>query len=327
MTAKRDASLDSVRLCAAIAVIFQHVCTANSLRWASRITHFAVPAFTLISVWFTCLRARNDNCTWRTEGSRAWKLYFLFLLWNIVYMGARLIKHESAASGDFRYLTFASTFVDGYGMALWYLPFIAIANYAAFIVSRAALSLSRSSRIILWISCAAIGIGLSLSPAFASTYPVSLVLNIARKAVPSVFFAIAAANLQADLGTLHKRRAVIAIASTLILVAAAISINVYGREVFIWETVGGAAFVLVFWATGLGSSLRIAPTLFLWLFLSHQLFIELSRLLMGPLLAPLGITCTQLTLFMVVCTLCYLSFRVISFQAVPVWFRALLLQR
>lgn len=138
-------SFDLLRVVAAIAVIWIHTMEVGQLGPTVIWCRFAVPAFTAVSVFLMALSLKDKDyrSLLAQAPRRAWRIYRLFLIWNVVYLLARLIKHLVLSEGHPIRPGFASIFVAGFVGHLWYLPFLSVLGLALVVPLRAFVGLKR----------------------------------------------------------------------------------------------------------------------------------------------------------------------------------------
>src|SRR5438128_2483643 len=91
----RFAAVDLAKLVAAAAVVWIHVTDCDEAREYLPLWRFAVPFFTCAAVYFVLQKVASDP-TGRLSSycaQRARRLYLPFILWSVLYLGIRAVKH------------------------------------------------------------------------------------------------------------------------------------------------------------------------------------------------------------------------------------------
>jgi surface polysaccharide O-acyltransferase-like enzyme len=274
-------SLNLLRIVAAIAVVWIHVPESESLKGFAIGCRFAVPAFTAVSVFLMALSVREKSATnvIRYESNRAWGIYRLFLIWNAIYLSARVAKHFLLSGGDAIRLGFSTIFVAGLAEHLWYLPFIALLGFVMALPLRGFIQLKL-------VPAAAWSIGLLMAGVAASYLSMSIRVDIEHRPF-SYFASLALGTLPAALFTFpvawvwHQygamRRNYGASAVAIILAALCLAVSLKSSQASLWHNVSGILFlVAALFCSGakLGDQIRSLGNLALPVYLIHVLLIE-----------------------------------------------------
>lgn len=275
---ERDARIEWIKLLAIFAVAFQHLVHAKELGFASKLTHGAVPAFAFLSVFFAVRSGRTASDLTGWLRARALRLYGLFLVWNTLYLVVRLTAARGGAPSSFDGFSWLAYLVFGYDNALWFIPFILVANSlagAAGRLSRAWPSRLRSGLIIALVVGAGV---LACSESFAAWRLDPVMLGIGRKAVPAVLLGMAAGLSARQLdGLMVPGRWGVAVALGGLLLGGYLMREDMERTTYLAETLLGLA--------GIGLGLRVIRAdgwqvpaeLSLFIFVAHSMFIQVMR--------------------------------------------------
>ncbi|MFC7338108.1 acyltransferase [Haloferula chungangensis] len=124
----RNQAVEVGRLVAAIAIVWLHTVGGAEMSETSRWMRWAVPFFIGASLWFGGPSCQNQPIQFIKD--RFWRLYPLFLIWNVFYLVVRLVA-SAVMNGSFQQSpsTFLqSLFFDGFAHHLWFLPFLLLVH-------------------------------------------------------------------------------------------------------------------------------------------------------------------------------------------------------
>ena len=273
--AARLPALDAMRLVAAAVIVWIHTVESDTLARTTLIGRFAVPFFTIASLWLLgqSLRRRPMQSWGRYAASRLMLLYVPFLLWTVIYLTARYAKHRLLHVGmpiEFN----AWILVLGVTEQLWFLPALLVVSVLCFPVIRLAVRGSVTARAVV---CAAALIATAVAamlpfPGSAGDVAIDNTVQGVYFMLPAVFVGVALAvtmsrPLSARVGGL--------VFGPLWIIAIAINVLV-GRSAGIEMAAGLAAFLLAASAID-GAAVRLLATgggVAMGIYLSHVLFVE-----------------------------------------------------
>jgi surface polysaccharide O-acyltransferase-like enzyme len=274
-------SLNLLRIVAAIAVVWIHVPESESLKGLAIACRFAVPAFTAVSVFLMALSVSGKSTTnvIRYESNRAWGIYRLFLIWNTIYLIARVAKHLLISGGDAIRLGFSTIFVAGLAEHLWYLPFIALLGLVMALPLRGFIQLK-------FVPAAAWSIGLLMAGVAASYlsvsirvdiehHPLSYFASLALGTLPAALFAFPVAWVWNQYAAMRRNYRASAVA--IVLAALCLAVSLKSSQANLWHNVSGILFLVaaLFCSDAkFGDQIRLLGTLALPVYLIHVLLVE-----------------------------------------------------
>jgi hypothetical protein len=274
---QRDPRIEWIKLIAIFAVIFQHLIHAPELRMLTRLTHGAVPAFALLSVLFSVRAGLHQTDFWGWLKSRALRLYSLFLVWNSLYLGMRMLSSGAGAPTTFRGFSSTEYFLTGYDNALWFIPFILVANSIGFASAYAIRRLPRKLIVsIAWL-LAASALALAVSPWFGTLKFDLITLGLGRKAIPAALLGMAVGIIPRELDSFVYRGRGGAALYLIILATGWYVLMTYGRGIFLAETLIGVSGVCLALRLIPKTAVVVQPELTLFLFVAHSLYIHALR--------------------------------------------------
>lgn len=132
---------DWLRLLGLFSVVWIHACNLNSTVASFVWLHeYAVPCFILMAVFFTVQTQIFSFRDFRSFlGKRTFRLLLPLLLWSIVYVAARMLKHGLGGAGESIPLSFESIIKGGVSYHLWFLPAIFLYQLLAVLLLRVSL--------------------------------------------------------------------------------------------------------------------------------------------------------------------------------------------
>jgi surface polysaccharide O-acyltransferase-like enzyme len=151
----RMIGVDAARLVAALGATWLHTADSVELKWTSEFGRFATCFFASMAavLLVMSLRRRPEQAYGPYILRRFSKLYLAFLVWNVIYLMARLGKHWMAErlghsappgpEGAHFEILWGHVALSGFAHQLWFLPFLVICSIAAFPLVRA---VARSDR-------------------------------------------------------------------------------------------------------------------------------------------------------------------------------------
>ena len=187
----RHVLLDVSRLAAAYAILWMHNITAPELVDSAALGRFAVPLFTLATIFLVFEGvARNPLRDWRQYvPARCARLYLPFLAWTGIYLAFKLVKGRLLPGEPNDYPGVEVLWLGSAGH-LWFLPFILAVNLLAFGVARAIERRPGAAPITLAVMLVAGWLLVVLpSPAWLATRP--LYAELVANALPVVAWGIA----------------------------------------------------------------------------------------------------------------------------------------
>lgn len=188
----RFAAVDLAKLAAAAAVVWIHVTNCEESRALLPLCRFAVPFFTCAAVYFVLQKIACNEVPFAAYCiQRAQRLYLPFVVWSLVYLAARELKHKVLGFGapiDFS----PALLLNGTAHHLWFLPFICLVSIVAYGLARA-LPPPRPERRTTWAAGFLLG-GVALAfvrcpvPFRSTEHPFSYFIDHAWEALPAAFF-------------------------------------------------------------------------------------------------------------------------------------------
>ena len=167
-------------------------------------------------------------------------------------------------------------FWSGYGNALWYLPFLVLAN--AFSTAVGGLTCGRKSASLIVVLTLSVVVGFMCLSKVYWTYPVcNYGLSISRKALPSVLLAIIIYKCWGNLNSYFANKGIFFLTSLSVFILSGFGIMYYHRNVVGWEIAMGVSFVGVFLSL---SSLKwpvLNKNLSLWIYLAHAPLMQAGK--------------------------------------------------
>jgi len=280
-SAPQIGSLNLLRIVAAIAVVWIHVPESEPLKGTTIWCRFAVPAFTAVSVFLMALSVKGKSATGviRYECNRAWGIYRLFLIWNGIYLLARIAKHFFLSGGDAIRLGFSSIFVVGLAEHLWYLPFIALLGLVIALPLRAFVQLKSGPAM-------ALSIGLLLAGLVANYgsmsiridiehHPLSYIVCLALGTLPAALITLPIAWVWNQNAAIRRNFGLSAAAG--ILAGLCLAASLKSSQANLWQNFSGILFlVAALFCSGaeLGDPIRFLGNVALPVYLIHVLLIE-----------------------------------------------------
>lgn len=274
MSKSRDARIEWIKLIAIFAVVFQHLSHSDNLWVVTRLTHGAVPAFALLSVFFAVRAGLRAERFWSWLGSRFVRLYGLFLVWNIVYFLIRMLASRSGAPTSFKGFAADSFFLIGYDNALWFIPFIIIANSVGFSIAFGVRRWPRTA--VIGVACLLAGaaVVLATSSAFGSLKLENVMLGLSRKAVPAGLIGMALGLLGSELDSFcYTGRWSRIVYAGLFLGSWYLLVTV-GRGTFLPETLLALTGVSLALRLIPQAAVAVNPDYTLFIYVSHSLFLH-----------------------------------------------------
>jgi surface polysaccharide O-acyltransferase-like enzyme len=133
----RGARLETLRLVAALAVIWIHVPRSLELAWTTVFCRFAVPLFVASAAYFAVRAAYKPQSSREYLLARLWRIYLPFLAWSGIYLVFKLAKARLLPNqpNDFPGMEFLWT---GGAYHLWFMPLVLLVCGASFLLARAA---------------------------------------------------------------------------------------------------------------------------------------------------------------------------------------------
>jgi hypothetical protein len=271
---ERDPRIEWIKLVAIFAVAFQHLSHAPELWIAKQLTHGAVPAFTFLSVFFSAQAGLRATNFWAWLRTRVFRLYGLFLIWNTLYFSLRMFSSGAGAPSTFKGFSATNFFLVGYDNALWFIPFILIANSIGFAIAYALKCKPRTRIIGLSMLLGAGALAIAISPWVAALQFDLITLGLARKAVPAGLLGISLGLMGRNMDSFcsHGRGEVALYA--LIFGASGYALVAYGRCISLPETLVGMSGIAIALRLVPKTAVAVNPELTLFVFVAHSLFIH-----------------------------------------------------
>lgn len=273
--AVRDPAIEWIKLIAIIAIVFQHSVHAQELGSIKILTHGAVPMFTFLSTYFAVCSGIIATNIWVLAWKRTVSLYFLFLSWNSVYFAIRLFASRAGADSSFQGFSWDYFLLSGYANAMWFLPFILIANISGFIIGHLASKISAANSRAIAFSFMVAALLAGFIPQGARIGPDVYLFTISTKAIPSLLLGLAfGLGFRDWIRVVSSNSAIILICFFSMLISGGLLIA-YGRIFYLFENIFGLS--MLFFSLALASPytrVAIHPNLALWIFVSHPLFLH-----------------------------------------------------
>jgi surface polysaccharide O-acyltransferase-like enzyme len=129
--------LETLRLIAALAVIWIHVPRSQELAWTTVCCRFAVPLFVASAAYFAVRAAGKPQSSRQYLLARLQRIYLPFLAWSGIYLLFKLAKARLFPDqpNDFPGVEF---FWTGGAYHLWFMPLVLVICCASFLLTRAA---------------------------------------------------------------------------------------------------------------------------------------------------------------------------------------------
>ena|SRR5688572_6296620 len=195
-TGMRSTAVDIVKLVAAAAVVWIHVTACEQSRELLPLCRFAVPFFTCAAVYFALHKAQSarNSSLLAYSVQRARRLYLPFLVWGVLYLLVRLLKHHFTGSGS-PIVWSPALLLNGSAHHLWFLPFVCVLSIVAFTLSKR-FGLPKAQDRGLWsLTFILLGVALALTSCPVTIQPTEVPLTYfvdhAWDALPSAFFGAA----------------------------------------------------------------------------------------------------------------------------------------
>lgn len=191
--------VDGTRFLSAFAVIWIHTAeNPRSLFWVP-LCWIGVPFFVVSMISFNVKHVLGTSPpqTWTAYAlMRFHRLYVPFLLWSLIYLGFRQLKH-CFVPGSASIALSPATLLTGTAHHLWFLPMAFILSLSLYPISRG-LALCRPPMVALWsvlFLATGVLIGLSSCPLAmdATGNPISYFAGMSWAALPAAFFSLALA--------------------------------------------------------------------------------------------------------------------------------------
>jgi len=169
---KRNEYVELGRLIAAILIVWLHTVGAvgylpleGSTRWA----RWAVPFFIAASLWFVN-PASESLRPWLYFKARFLRLYPVFIVWNLFYLGIRLISGVFIQSSlKLDWVSFLRQFfIDGFAHHLWFLTFLLLVEVSITVFALIRPSIWFSVPVATFCLCILCILPTSIYPTFGS---------------------------------------------------------------------------------------------------------------------------------------------------------------
>jgi surface polysaccharide O-acyltransferase-like enzyme len=267
----RGARLETLRLFAALAVIWIHVPRSPELAWTTVFCRFAVPLFVASAAYFAVRAAYKTQTSREYLLARVQRIYLPFLAWSGIYLLFKLIKARLLPDqpNDFPGVEFLWT---GGAYHLWFMPLVLGVCGASFLVARAASKCRGAARAAVVAVAACCGLSLSLTSAPTS----DAALNLMWEALPAgmVGFAIGFADKSWKWLPLSRVAQLACLALIAIIVAGE---AIYGRQMTAEVLLGGLLLCLALSPAATSVEQALAPLgrLAIGVYFAHLLWIKI----------------------------------------------------
>lgn len=269
-----------MRFVAACGIVWIHTVESDPLKSSVALGRFAVPFFTVASIWLLSqsLRRKPELKWTQYAASRTVLLYGSFLLWNAIYFLARWLKHRFFHAGMPLSWNIAILWV-GVAEQLWFLPVLLVASLVAFPIFRAGIGRPRVAMMlaILFAILAVLACFIS-PPPYVRDPGTNSVVRAVYYLLPAVLASISVALINPTLERVLKSPVVTAAAIILFAITSYVMLSLVRSPA--WEAAGGlSAFVVCFtplrakWIDCLGKIGAFA----MGIYLSHVLWVELLQ--------------------------------------------------
>lgn len=278
---ERLVELDWVKLLAIGAVVFNHTCTEEVFRAGMQVTRFGNHAFTVVS----CLLAFRSGYRSVPGVRLGWllrrvaSLYALFLIWNLLGYAARYVG--ALRSGGGNPFNWDDLLLSGFTLGLWFIPFIALANAAAFGAGAWMQGSTRAGRTLAGCLAVAVGGMLACSSNYAQWVFPSYFCTIALKNIPTTLFTLVLGGILMVRPALTGQRGWRSAALGCFALAAAAVVH-FDRNIFLWESLMGLAAVIVFLTLPAHNWARPPVLLSIWIYVAHGIVIQFLRHVVLP---------------------------------------------
>jgi peptidoglycan/LPS O-acetylase OafA/YrhL len=266
--------VEVARVVAAIAIIWIHAVESPQLTRTTAVARFAVPFFVITSLVFLgeSLRRRPDQRWSEYARRRFMRLYVPFLVWSVIYILARAVKHLFVHDTS-PLLIRPNLLWAGVTEQLWFLPFLLVVLLIAFPLTRFAIQ-----RNLGWIT-APVGLAVCVgalfvpSPDFFFDGPTTFFVQTALLAVPSAGIGLALAGLFPQIKRVAEN-SLVALIFLMVWIGTLVALEHFGRNTVL-ETFSGLCLMLACLAPISGAKRfdALGPYAF-GIYLCHVLWIE-----------------------------------------------------
>jgi surface polysaccharide O-acyltransferase-like enzyme len=278
--AARCARLETLRVIAALAVIWIHVPRSEELAWTTVFCRFAVPLFVASAAYFAVRAAHKPQPTSQYLLARLQRIYLPFLAWSGIYLlfkfaKARLLPDQP---NDFPGVEFLWT---GGAYHLWFMPLVLVVCCASFLAARAASRCMEGAGAVAVITVITLlALAASLTPAFTS----DVALQLMWEALPAGMLGLAIGLSDNAWKWLPLSRATQM--ASLLLVAIIVGVEAtVGRQVTAEAVLGGLLLIVALAPTSTRVEQMLAP-LGRWaigIYFAHLLWIKIVEALANQL--------------------------------------------
>lgn len=266
--------VELARVVAAIAIIWIHAVESPELDRTTAMSRFAVPFFVITSLVFLgeSLRRRPDQRWSEYARRRFMRLYVPFLVWSVIYILARAVKHLFVHDTS-PLLIRPNLLWAGVTEQLWFLPFLLVVLVIAFPLMRLA---TRSN--LAWL-VAIIGVAICFgaliipTPSFVLDGPTTFFVATAMVAVPSAGIGLTIAAIFPPIKR-FAQNSIVALISAAVWIGTLVALLIHGRNTLL-ETFSGLFLLVACLAPISGAKRfdRLGPYAF-GIYLCHVLWIE-----------------------------------------------------
>lgn len=266
--------VELARVVAAIAIIWIHAVESPQLDRTTAMSRFAVPFFVITSLVFLgeSLRRRPDQRWTEYARRRFMRLYVPFLVWSVIYIAARAVKHLFVHDTS-PLLIRPNLLWAGVTEQLWFLPFLLVVLLIAFPLMRIAIRFN-----LAW-AVAIIGLAICFSalftptPSFVLDGPTTFFVATAMVAVPSAGVGLTIAAIFPQIKR-FAQNSIVTLIAAVFWIGTLVALLIHGRNTVL-ETVSGLCLLVACLAPFSGAKRfdRLGPYAF-GIYLCHVLWIE-----------------------------------------------------
>lgn len=218
-SADRLPMLDTMRLLAAVGIVWVHAAQSDLGQWLWPIGTFGVPFYTYVAVLFMTrtLTKPGGRSLGDYAASRASRVYLPFLFWSAIYVG--LAQMKSVVNGQPLHLPGPSVLYAGGHHHLWFLPFLLVVTLIGAVIVRGVMAVPETRWPVVTL-LVALGTAAAIAPepAWVATrdYDIEFV-RYGLRSLPTVFWAIALGLATAFNGRLPRSNGFVAIGGVALL--------------------------------------------------------------------------------------------------------------
>ncbi len=201
--APRLAGLEAARFLAAGAIIWIHAAESPQGISLTSFCRFAVPFFTALIVVLTfksSVQLTQKSSLLAYTAQRLTRLYVPFLIWSLLYLGLRAVKHLYAPHSS-PIIINPATLLNGTTHHLWFLPFALLVSVGSRMASVRLHALSALTSkmvgVVALVSAIIVGVMPCPMPMDVGQHPLSYFVGLSWDALPAALMAISVVTLTA----------------------------------------------------------------------------------------------------------------------------------